>query len=492
MVSINPMQDRLLATLAELGGKGMKEEDIIYEGNKLQLPERWRGDLSPAIKFLREKQKEEEELSTFQRTFNYRPFDGAFNAFNAMKKAFGMVAGQTHYTFFGPERPEYIQVPVDVGVTEEVPWGHFTVPMLEQTEITFTQTANKEYGIVFHISINSPRKNRFIIEGLFIAIAKEIEENSIYRGKAIDGQETPQFIDLSSVDPSQIVYSENVQTDLETHIWAPMRYPEAHMKLGLPLKRAVLLQGPYGTGKSEAARLTAKEAVDHAWTFIMARPGRDNFYNVMQTARLYQPAVVFMEDAETVAAGNNPDTVTQVLDIFDGITAKGNDLMVVLTTNHPEKIHEGMRRAGRLDAVIEIGALDAVGIEKLIRRRVGSYLEPDVNFSIIVEACDGYMPSFVKEVADRANRYTLSRQHGNMENLSINTDDLVAAASGLRAQFDWMQEGKAEKGTTIDSLIRESVQSGVANIAAPHDAEGVEFTWDTEVLEKLQTNGGSH
>lgn len=490
--AINPETERLLATLAEIGGKGMKEEDIVYEGTKLQLPERWRGDLPAAIKFLQQKRKEEDELSTFSRQFNYRPWDGAYNAFNAMKKAFGMVYGKTTYSFFGSNPPQYVQIQAGVNKTEEVPWGTFTLPMLTDTQITFGVGQHTEYGQVFRMIVQAPRKYRFIIEGLFIAVEKEISENSIYRGKAIDGQESPQFLDLSSVDPTQVVYSDIVETDLSTHIWAPIRYPQVHKKLELPLKRAILLQGPYGTGKSLAASVTALIAVQNKWTFIMARPGRDNFYQVMQTARLYQPAVVFMEDAETVAGGDNQDSVTQVLDIFDGIQAKGNDLMVVLTTNHPELIHEGMRRAGRLDAVIEIGSLDAHGIEKLIRRRVPN-LDKNIDFAAVVVACEGYVPSFVKEVADRSIRYAINRLQGDIGKALIRTEDLVSAAVGLRPHFEWMQTGKHVKETTVEDILVGTAMKAIAGLAVDHEQENAYYAWDVEALEKVQeANGRSH
>jgi transitional endoplasmic reticulum ATPase len=485
----------LLSKIAELGGKGMKEEDIVYQGNKLILPERWTGNIRSAISYLQTKQKEEEEVSNFTRSYNFRPWDGAYNAFNAMKKAFGMVSGKTVQTFFGPRPPQYIQIPIGPNQTEEVPWGQFTIPLLEDTTFIFGQAHSQDYGHVFQITISSPRKNRFVIEGLFKLIEEELKSESIYRGKAIDGQVQPQFLDLDGFDETKVVYAEQVKADLDAHLWSVLRYSDANRELGLPLKRSILLTGPYGTGKSLAGLRTALEAILAGWTFIMARPGRDDFTEVMRTARLYQPAVVFMEDADTIAAADNEDMISQLLDLFDGIQAKNTDLMIVLTTNHPESLHKGMMRPGRLDAIIEIGALDDAGIEKLIRGIIRpDRLDQNVDFKPVVKACEGYMPAFIKEAADRAIRYALARNNGNIGNYQIGTEDLVHAATGLRPQFDRMtdapefSEGDTLK-TSLEKIMQKSAVSAVSQLASKDEI--YEAVWDEHALDEARKNGNS-
>ncbi len=483
-------QEALLRNIAELGGKGMKEEDIVYQGDKVVLPSRWRGDIHSAIDYLETKRDEEEEISVFTRAYNFRPWDGAFNAIQAMKKAFGMVSGKTIHTMFGAIRPTYIQIPTGVTTSEEVPWGKFEIPLLKKTTFTFGSTRSKDYGQIFEIRIEAPRKERFVIEGLFKLIAEELAANSIYRGKAVDGQEQPAFLDLRGFDPSKVVYSEQVQSDLDAHLWGVLRYSEANRELGLSLKRSLLLTGPYGTGKSLAGFRTALEAQKAGWTFIMARPGRDSFTDVMQTARLYQPAVVFMEDVDTVAKAENEGAISELLDLFDGIQAKNTDLVVVLTTNHPELLHKGMMRPGRLDAIIEINALDASGIERLMRTAIDAKrLADDLDFVPVVKACEGYMPAFVKEAADRAVRYALARSEGNIGDYIITTADLVHAATGLRPQFERMQEAPehAEKDQFVEgfaAIVRQENQKVLLDLAADNDM--AQYGWNTERLDELR------
>src|SRR6185436_54082 len=97
-------------------------------------------------------------------------------------------------------------------------------------------------------------------------------------------------------------------------VWTLLEHTQRMRELGMPLKRAVLFEGDYGTGKTLGAFLTAQIAVDNGWSFHYCRPGRDNIEEVMQTARLYQPSVVFFEDVDTLTESGDRDTVSRLLD----------------------------------------------------------------------------------------------------------------------------------------------------------------------------------
>jgi transitional endoplasmic reticulum ATPase len=476
----------LIDNIAQLGGQAFKEEDIVYEGSKLVIPEQFKGQLDKAVKFIQDKNKEENEDASFSRTYKYRPWDGAYCAFKALKDAFGLITGQATYNWlFGKQPPQYIQVPISSTETAEVPWGQFTVPVIEGIKFTFGEAQDKELGKVFRMTAVGPRKQRFVVEGLFKLVEKELQSSSIYKGKAIDGQEQPQFLDLRGIDTTRIIYSNQVQADLEAHIWSVVRYPAAYRSLGMPLKRAILLFGPYGTGKSLAGLLTALECEKYNWTFLMARPGRDDFLQVMQTARLYQPACVFFEDAETVAGAGEKDTISEVLDVFDGIQSKATSLMVVLTTNHPEMIHKGMHRPGRVDAQIEIGALDAGAIQRLITRALPpENLADDIDWEQVVEANADYVPAFVAEGAARAIRYALPRNNGELKGITIDTLDLVNAAGGLRPQFERMMEAPETKHgeLSLSTMVEQAARRAVAALATPHDEDPYAQVWNPEAL----------
>lgn len=455
---------QLLATLAQLGGALVSDDDIVYEGTRFVIPETM--DIGQAINWLYEKSAEEDRVTQYTRTYDYRPMDGARSAYNAMKRAFGMVAQKNTRGMFGDEPPQLVTVKISATETEQVPWGRIVIPMLPGCVIDFGSVEHRDKGSLFTVTVHAPRRFRFHVEGLFILIAEELATNSLYRGQAFDG--SYDFLDLSGVDPANVVYSRDVMVQLEANLWSLLRHTEVMRDQGLTLKRAVLLEGPYGTGKTLAAFLTAREATLAGWTFHYARPGRDNLAEVMQTATLYQPSVVFFEDVDVIsdATAEGADSVSRLLDVFDGIAAKGTEIVAVLTTNHVEKIHKGMVRPGRLDAIVHIGALDDEGITRLVQRSIpDTLLASDIDYSQVCAAMAGYMPAFVKEAIDRSLRYSIAR--GNGVASTITTDDLVNAANGLRAQHDLMTNA-AEHGP--DDSLSVAMAKVVHGATAHHTA----------------------
>ncbi len=96
-------RQELLAALAAVGGRQTAEEDVVFQGTRLIIPEIM--DLHGAILFLLEKLAEDEKNIGYSRTYNYRPWDGARATMAALKKAFGAVAQRGIPGFFGETPP---------------------------------------------------------------------------------------------------------------------------------------------------------------------------------------------------------------------------------------------------------------------------------------------------------------------------------------------------------------------------------------------------
>lgn len=457
-------------------------DDAIITGNEVEFHDGAAIVLPHGLTYgtakniLERMQVEAETIMQQKRSYPYRPFDGAVAAYTVMKRMFGITIGkETPGSFFRPpEPPETKTIAISANETIDVPWGHIDVPAIESTQLIIGGRYS-ENGPVAYIVINTPKKNAAIAEAFLDGIGEELAKNSIYRGKAIVGTEEPEFLDLASIVPSEIVFSEEVMTTLEGALWTVIRHREVLKQDGVRVKRALLLHGPYGTGKTSAGQLTALEAVAHGWTFIAARPGRDDINEVLQTAKLYAPAVVFVEDIDNQTSTSDDDAVALLLESFDGVTSKGTEVALLMTTNHFDRIHKGMLRPGRIDAVVEVAGLDRDGVERLVRSVVAKgRLADDIDFDSVYDAMGviithegrdserlDFYPAYVREALERAKTHAIGRSGGKLD-YTLATEDIVGAAVSLYGQLraqHLAEEG--EKPPTLDTAFRSVIRAEI-------------------------------
>jgi predicted ABC-type transport system involved in lysophospholipase L1 biosynthesis ATPase subunit len=449
-MSVKKDQKELLETLATLSGRTVSDDAVTYQGNIFTVPTGMQGKPTrDVIRSLERILNAAAEVTQIERNFNYHPYDVAAALARVFDKYFGLraVGGQWTNVVIGPN-----------GESTEVPYGEdVTVPQLGNAEImsyyNIDYAAKKPIGRVI---IKLPRNLTAQGHGVFEAVEAELKGGSLFQGKAIDANwVAPSFTDPYAVDANKVVYTKATEMQLRANLWSVLRHREKLTKLGIPVRRAVVLPGPYGTGKSLGALVTAQIALENGWTFIQTKPDQD-LTDAFMAAKVYAPAVVFVEDIDTRAAtGTDGDELSKILDIFDGIDRKASgDIVVVLTTNHIERIHKGMLRPGRVDAVINVERLDAEAITRLVN--VTSPIPIDGDFDAIVESMQNYTPAFIVEAVGRAVRYAIDRTGGELPD-QFTSEDLVLAADGLRPQYDLMVGTTEKVEPSLDRALKDAV-----------------------------------
>jgi len=459
----------VLETLRELGGGLTGEDDVVFEGKRIILPATMRERPTDAADFIYAWDSEQREMATFTKTYKFRPWDGAVATFNALKNAFGVV--RMPNSLF--TQATFIDIPVGVNETVRCPWGEFQVPGFQRGHIYTGKAPSKEDGILFQLTIECPKKDGGIAEGIFRVVEEELRQRSIYRGKCFDGEEMPNFIDLSGVDAKKVIYNHDTMEELDENVWQFIEHPDELEALGVGTKRSTAMYGEYGTGKTLGGYLTAQKAVANGVTFVYCRPGRDNFEECMQTAKLYQPSVVFFEDIDIIGnVDSESQTMSRILDIFDGIQSKGLRMQLMFTTNKVEQLHKGLTRPGRIDGMIHIGKLDSDGV-----RRMAYAVAPegkiadDVDWVSVGQAADGFLPAFVREMVDRAMVKNMVRgvKEGSGVTM-LTTDDFLKAAKSLRPQLELMEAASdAPKVDSLENAFKRISQHSVEGVAVRRD-----------------------
>lgn len=444
---------------------------IKREGSQIIIPAHmsWR-DAAEAI--LSHAKKQEEDVQTLSE-FNCHPHDGLVALVKAIKGKFGELIGAESESMFGKIPGKTYTVPISYTETLTVPVGDAEipgVPIKMSIQPYFSdmndESSDNDLGGSLRVVFAYKRMYEPLIKDIEEEIRIQIQNNSIFRGKAIDSRFN--FMNVDTFDPSRVVYSRNEKRTIDANILAPIVNTDSWVKSGSQLRRGVLLYGEYGTGKTLTALLTGQSCVRHGWTFINVLPG-DDINRALRFAKRYEPAVVFFEDIDNDTKGDRNEHINNILNTIDGVISKSAKVITILTTNHINKISRGMLRPGRLDSIIEMGKLDNEAIIRLVQvagtnSDGTSIIEGELDNTAICEAAKGYMPAYISEAVTKAKAYALTREN-NDEALKITSEDIVDALIELREQYNLMRSDQVVKEPDVDSSIQHIVQMAVAPMA---------------------------
>lgn len=439
--------------------------NIQREGDRIIIPARM-GIMEAAVALEKFYDSQEEEAQTAAQ-FDAHPYDGLVCFYRAMKETYGELMGAAvDMGFFGKIPGRSMDIPIDYGQSITVPVGDVEVPGLPvemSIRPEFSDTLDKGGRLIIVFSYK--RKYTPLVEDIIALTRKKLKEDSIFSGKAFN--DDFEYIEVESFDETKVVYSTITDKIIRANILAPILDSKRWKANGNSLKRGILLYGPYGTGKTLTALAIAKMCKRNKWTFINVRPGGD-IKRSLNVARSYSPAVVFFEDIDQQTNGERTGSVNEILNTVDGLLGKSDEVMVILTTNHIEKITRAMLRPGRLDAVIKLGELDGQAAVKLFditaRNKHGeSMLDGDFDPRLVEEAVKGLPPAFLVEAVVKAKAYAMLRLDGDTEEVKVNWEDVNAALSELRPQVELMEGKQDVDKTTIDTLIRQHLHEEVTN-----------------------------
>lgn len=433
MVKTSSAQDAL-TQLLQMAAASAKEGQhdrahldvqVQHQGKMITLPaEPTPMGIPAAISVLttmHEEQEQEVAVSEVIRGAHYA--DGLVAFADAMTEVFGWTRAVPVKTFFGDILPKFVDIPISLEESRRVVTGRFNMPNVPG----YVETkAEFEDGLwVLKIVGVTIRKFQPLYEALAEATRRRVKQSSIFRNKAFelrfdDGEissEAPRFIDVKGAETP--IFSRQTEQAIRANILTIIEQTDRCRAMGVPIKRGILLEGPYGTGKTLVSRQTGQTCLANGWTFIVIREA-ENVAPAIEFARRFQPACVFVEDIDREMGGEDRSVdMDHILNTMDGVDSKNSDVMVVFTSNHAETINQAMLRPGRLDAVITIDAPDAEAALRLASVYAKDLLDPKLDYSEVGESLAGKSAAVIREVVERAKLYAIGEiEPGEMFHLT--------------------------------------------------------------------------
>lgn len=170
---------------------------------------------------------------------------------------------------------------------------------------------------------------------------------------------------------------------LHTHILEDFRRWESsadkYARRGRVHKRGYLLYGVPGTGKTQLALWLAGQTQRNVSLMVSNDISDAEFLNLVSS--LPRRSILLLEDVDTVLGNDRPAVKGKrknqeepserkglslgfLLNVLDGVLSTEGQV-IVMTTNHPEKLDPALIRPGRTDYRVEIPTLDKPSLEAM-------------------------------------------------------------------------------------------------------------------------------
>ncbi|WP_101947804.1 ATP-binding protein [Mycobacterium sp. 3519A] len=229
---------------------------------------------------------------------------------------------------------------------------------------------------------------------------------SLFRGRALTASMEQGLVlepvELPEITRAKVIVPDEVWSEIDLNVAAVTVHRDLMERLGLGLRRGILLAGPPGVGKSVVSRVLAHELLGQ-FTVVMvdARAGRHALSAVYREARSFGPTLVIIEDIDLIVghrSGNGADTVlSEFLAVMDADPM--TPLLTVASTNDVKTLDAAAVRSARFDSIIEIGyptreaaarilatyLCDVPGADDVDLAAVAAHLSPDTSGADIRE-----------------------------------------------------------------------------------------------------------
>ena len=347
---------------------------------------------------------------------------------------------------------------VDVGESAPVKCLNNGLWLCETGELRYAVVlcSHREYGhepgTRIEIAVPAGAEGAGFVQRCFAELESAVNAARCYRGKVLSldsdgdyrGRSRGVMVHkLPPVRREDVILPEATLKLLDRNVLNFVKSRPELRRLGQSTRKGILLYGPPGTGKTHTIRYLASNLPGHT-TLIITAAQVALLAQYMSLARLLQPAMVVIEDADLIARDReemgpcDESLLNQLLNEMDGLKQDA-DILFILTTNRPEQLESALAsRPGRIDQAIEVPLPDDIGRRKLVQLYGKGLPLGDAVVREAAERTEGVSAAFIKELMRRVAQASIARDGGTtVESADISEalDDMLFTGGKLNVQL---------------------------------------------------------
>jgi chaperone BCS1 len=254
-----------------------------------------------------------------------------------------------------------------IGYGDHIGWWKGRLVLIERELQQNSQTAKfKE-----HLKLTFVTRNQELVMD-FAQRVKEYGDRTTDRNAVvlwINGESYWKLANRMSPRPMSTVFTSNNEAQqLVDHLTEFSGKRDWYVERGIPYHTGVLLTGEPGTGKTSLIHAVATETGRSLYYLNLGSVEDDKeLIDLVSSGRNWARSILVIEDADATGVDTGREqkaktktkqlTLSAMLNMLDGLLTP-DGLVVLATSNHPERLDPALLRSGRFDLRLDIGKLD--------------------------------------------------------------------------------------------------------------------------------------